>query len=145
MTSNSSKMPSEDIELIRQHGVPLDLKPEFVSVGRDGSVKFTPRGRRVYRFACLMCALSPEEVERVHDLGALRNLSLKVKRVRVLLAADALERARQGGRIPVKARAVVEAALHGTVEDLREAVANRLAAEAAGSNVIPVSFKRLRH
>ncbi|HEY6644511.1 MAG TPA: hypothetical protein VIZ63_20460 [Povalibacter sp.] len=92
-----------------------------------------------------MSALAPdEEMARVHDLEGLRGLSLKVKRVRMFLDADALERARQGGRVPVKARAVVQAVSNGTFVDLREAVASRLLAEAAGPNVIPVCFRKLR-
>ena len=145
MTSSSSEMHADDIELIKQHGVPFHINPEFVLVEGDGSLKFSDRGRNVYRLACLMSGLSPdEELEGVRDVEGLRALSLRVKQVRTILNADALERAQQGGRIPVKPRVIVEAALHGTAQDLRAAVANFLTAEAAGANVIPVFLRRPR-
>lgn len=144
MTLSSSEILPHDIELIAEHGVPLDINPDFVFVHENGSLEFSDRGRRVYRLACLMSALSPdEELKVVRTIEDLRSLSLKVKRVRMMITADEVDRARQGGRVPARSRAIVYAALHGTFEDLCAAVAARLAAEEAGSNVIPVNFKQL--
>jgi hypothetical protein len=145
MTLNRSNLLPEDIELIRQHGVPLELNPQFLLIEDDGSLRFSERGRAVYMYACALTALSPhQELERVRDVETLQALSLKIKQLRMLLSTEALARAKKGEKVPARSRAVVDAALHGTLGDLRAAVAALNAADAAGSNVIPVNFKKLR-
>lgn len=136
---NSSPISSDDLAIIKEHGVPLDPGPEFVLVGEYGVIHFTDRGRRLYRLAMLLHGLSPEPVEGVHDLDDLRELSLTVKKVRAIYASDAAERARTG-RIPARARPIVDAVMCGTTEDLHAAVAHRLKFESAGDNVVPVVF-----
>lgn len=131
---------AEDVQLIRDHGVPVSPGPELISCHGD-QVSFTPRGKRLYRLAMLLHGMSPQQVENVRTRGDLRELSLKVKRVRVMHAADAAQRALNAGKVPLKAREIVEAVLYGTPEDLHAATERRLQAEAAGPNVIPVSFR----
>lgn len=144
MTLSSSWMPTEDIQLVKRRGVPADPGTEYVSRGEDGAFELTDRGRRLYRFACLMHGLSPRLVDDVRDAHDLRGLSEEIKRARLIFYLDELARAQRGGRVPVKARGIAEAAMHGTAEDLHAAVQHRLACEAAGPNVIPVQFQRLR-
>lgn len=131
----------EDVELVQEHGVPIDPGPEFVVFGHDGTVTFTERGRRLYRLAMLLHGLSPEAVESVRTRDDLRELALKVKRVRVLHASDAAERALRNGEIPPKAREMVAAILYGSPEDLHAATERRLQCEEAGPNVIPAPFR----
>lgn len=130
----------EDVELIQQHGVPVSPGPEFVLFSGD-AISFTERGKRMYRLALLLHGLSPEPVEDIRTRADLRDLALKVKRVRVIQASDETERALNNGKIPAKAREIVEAVLHGTPEDLHAATERRLQLEALGSNIIPVSFR----
>lgn len=131
---------TEDLAFIKNHGVPADPSPEFLTIAADGGLTFTPRGRQVYRLALLLHGLGPEQVAAVRDREGLRVLSLKVKQVRVIVESDEAERALNSGAIAVKSRAMMHAALHGTPEDLQRAVEQRLACEAAGENVIPAAF-----
>lgn len=47
----------EDLRVIRAYGLPAAPDPWYVAVADDGSVKFTPRGRQLYRVALLMYSL----------------------------------------------------------------------------------------
>jgi hypothetical protein len=134
------QLSAEDVALVKNHGVPSTPGAEFVAFSSDGSLRFTDRGRRLYRFAMLMHGLSPEKIEAVRTQEDLRSVSLLVKEVRLIHAKDAAERAMKQGEIPARAREMLEAALHGTPEDLHRATERRLQCEQAGANVIPVSF-----
>jgi len=135
-------LSDEDVQLIQEHGVPVDPGPEFVVFSTNGEVSFTARGKSLYRLAMLLHGLSPESVEAVRTQDDLRELSLKVKRARVVFANDAAERALNNGKVPPKAREILEAVLYGSPEDLHAATERRLQCEAAGANVIPVAFRR---
>lgn len=129
---------SEDIALIKNHGAPAEPLPEFVTLAGDGAITLTEHGRQFYRLALLLHGMSPNPVEHVRDLDGLRAISLRIKQMRLLYEQDAAKRALLGGRVPVKARAIVHAVLYGTVDDLHAAVEQRLRCEAAGENVIPI-------
>lgn len=135
---------SEDLSLIVEHGVPTEPRPEFVTIVDGGAIQLTDRGRQLYRLALLLHGMSPNPVEHVRDLDGLRAISLRVKQMRLLYEQDAAERARLSGRVPLKARAIVHAVLHGTPEDLHAAVEQRMLCEDAGENVIPGKFRRRR-
>jgi len=134
------EVSAEDLAIIREHGIPIEPGPEFLTIGPDRSVTFTDRGRRLYRLAMLLHGLSPDPVDEVRDVDGLRDLSLKVKRARLMFEREQVERALRGGKIPAKSREMVQAALYGTPEELQAAVERRLACEEAGPNVIPVRF-----
>lgn len=131
-------LSTEDLALIRADGVPLAIDPRFVLLEPGGRVRFTERGRELYRVALLMYGLSPDPVDDVHTTEDLRNLSLKISEAQLILAADETERAMRQGKIPARSREIVNALIHGTLEDFHEAVERRLACEAAGKNVIPL-------
>ena len=137
----TKEISNEDLAIIQEHGVPLQLRPEFVVLGEGGAVQLTDRGRQLYRLACLLHGLSALPVDRVHNVEDLLAISMRVKNVRTMYAQDAAERVRLG-RVPPKARGIVDAALRGTFEDLCSSVEHRLECEAAGPNVVPVIFRR---
>jgi hypothetical protein len=131
---------SEDLALIRNHGVPAEPGPEFLTFSEEGAVTFTERGKRLYRMAMLLHGMSPKLVESVRTREELREVALQVKQVRLMLVQDEAERALNNGKIPPKAREMVHAVVYGTYEDFRAATERRLQCEAAGPNVIPLVF-----
>lgn len=129
-----------DLAIIREHGIPLNPGLEFVSFSESGAATFTERGRQVYRLALLLNGLDPEQFEQVKDREGLRELSLKIKRVRVMIATDEADRALKAGKISPRSREMYTAARNGSIEDLQMAIEKRIACESAGDNVIPAAF-----
>ena len=134
-------MNSEDLAIIRSDGVPVEPDSRFVLVGPDGRVRFTDRGRQLYRVSMLMYGLAPDPVDNVRTLSDLREVSLKIKGARLILLSDETEREAHSGRIPARSREIVNAILYGTPEDLHAAVEHRLSCAAAGENVIPFASR----
>lgn len=130
-----------DVELIKRQGFPDNPEPEFLTTSPEGAVLFTDRGRRLYRLAMLLHGLSPEHVESVKSLSDLGELKDKLDRIRKIHADDFEQRRKNQGKVPAKAREIAEAARYGTPEELHAATERRLKYEAAGANVIPVSFR----
>ncbi|HZT04544.1 MAG TPA: hypothetical protein VFA39_20010 [Steroidobacteraceae bacterium] len=130
-------IPSEDLALIRADGLPRQIDPRYVLLEPDGCVRFTERGRELYRVALLMYGLSPDPVDDVRTKEDLRKLNLKVSEAQFLIAASEAERAMREGKIPARSREIVNAILHGTLEGFHEAVERRIACDAAGQNVVP--------
>lgn len=130
-------LSTEDLAIIRGDGVPLEIDPRYVLLEPGGRVRFTERGRELYRVALLMYGQSPDPVDDVRTREDLRNLNLKVSEAHLLLAIDEAKRALRDGKIPARSREIVNALIHGTLEDFHEAVERRLACDAAGENVVP--------
>lgn len=136
-----SIMSSEDIFLIVNLGAPAEPRPEFVIVEADGSIQLTARGRQFYRLASVWYGLKPEPVEHVRDIEDLSALGLRIQQIKLLYDRDIEDRERRGGRLPVKARAIVHA-LRYAPEELNAAVEQRLLCESFGENVIPGPFRK---
>jgi len=132
----------DELSIIRAHGVPLALDPRFVVLGPGDGIRFTERGRELYRVALLMYGLPAAPVDKARTKDDLRAISLSVKQARFILVADEAERAERAGKIPSRSRAVVHAILHGNLEDFHNAVQHRLACERAGRNVIPLPRRK---
>ena len=142
--NTEAKLPPEDLTIIREHGVPLDPSPIYVHFEEGGAITFTDRGKGLYRLSCLLGGMSAQHAERIVDIEGLRKLSLKIKRVRLMCAERQAETVRTGGRLALRSRPIVEAVVRGTLDDFHAAVDLCLACNAAGENVIPMSFRANR-
>jgi hypothetical protein len=137
-----SLLSSDDISFIAEHGAPEEPRPEFVIVGPAGSIQLSEYGLQYYRLALIWYGMRPACLEHVRDLDDLRAISLRIQQVRLLHERDIAERERQGGRIPVRARAIVHAVRFGTLAELDAAIQRRLLCEECGENVIPGLFRK---
>lgn len=78
-------IPDEDLAIITQHGVPLELSPQFVAFRGKDVIRLTDRGRRLFRLACVFHGLSPAPVERVRSTEDLQVISIRIKQMRMLM------------------------------------------------------------
>jgi hypothetical protein len=135
-------LPAEDLAIIRSDGVPLDPDPRYVVAEPGRKVRFTARGRQMYRMAMIIHGLDPEPVEHARTFEDLRVISLAVKSARLTRALEEAERALLAGNIPARSRAMLSALLYGPLKDFRAALVHGPACHAVGSNVIPLPRHR---
>ena len=135
-------IPDDDFAIIRDNGIMEVPGPEYASIADDGSVKWLPRGRRLYAVSCAMHGLFVWQVDEVRTIEDVRAIARKIHRIREINAADDAYKARYG-QFPPAMQETAKALIYGTADDFQAAVEKRLACDAAGQNVLPVSFRQI--
>lgn len=133
------QMPKWEVQRMCEVGLG-DPAPECTHVHDDQTLTLTERGLRYAVVCSLMHFISDREAREICDIASWNKLRDKILRVQQIRRAD-LDEKNRTGRVPVKRREIANAA-RLTPDALHAAMERRLAAEAAGQNVIPVTFQR---
>jgi hypothetical protein len=140
--SETTLLTQEDRDLIAGIGFPLGPRPDLHVIAQDGQLLLTLKGRQFYKLLLTRLGL----LHRLPSLVTAADLyDLKQEGLAILAAHGDQEvaRALEQGQIPAQRVEVVTASLYGTLESFCEAHDRHVSCQAAGTNVIPGSFRKI--
>jgi hypothetical protein len=141
-TATVSLLTCEDLQGLEAHGVSATPRADLLAPGRDGTLYLTAKGLEYYQAALAAQNLPVERAFGVDSLQALTTLALDIKMARLNRAAQMLAGAVDSNALAVRSRETAQALLTGSLQEFETSVARQSRFAAAGSNVIPVRFRK---
>lgn len=138
MTENA--LTNNELEFIRDCGLPAKALPRYVRFRSDRSVQLTARGYALYRAALLLHGLDPTPVDEPLDLDGLLDITEAVRRVR--LTAEVGVQAWQVD--PDDAQRTMDSLRVMTPKQMRERLTVLEHAHSSEGKVIAVDFRHRR-
>lgn len=128
---------------IEEQGVPDALRGDLVKIGADGAYVLTLKGHQYYGKSCARWGLDFDlaSISSSKTLWELENRILGAVRQQINIR---LEQHYLNRQVPVRMRETIGEYLYGTRESWNNATTRRAVYEAAGPNVVGLSFNRKR-
>lgn len=139
--SASNLLSADDLDLIAMKGAPFEPRDDLAVRGPDGQVLLTLKGRQFYSHSCTRHGVSIDltKVTTVAALGELEDALIdkahEANEAELLRMLDA-------GEVPNHLRETLHEYFYGDSESWAAAARRRDELQAAGPNVVGVTFKR---